>query len=100
MEARTLVTAFATCLAIASFSGCSKNDSQPPITADANKPADATVSQVKDTGVTVVQDTKQAAQTAAKDIQSIATDTAASTVQATTQHLEEYQADCGTAEAR
>ena len=84
MEARTLVTAFATCLAIASFSGCSKNDSQPPNTADANKPADATVSQVKDTGVTVVQDTKQAAQTAAKDMQSRATDTAASTVQATT----------------
>jgi len=76
MKTRTLVTAFAACLAIASFSGCSKSEPQAPNAADTQKAADTTAVQAK-----------QAAQTAATNVQQAAAkaaDTAVTTAQVAT----------------
>jgi hypothetical protein len=76
MKTRTLVTAFAACLAIVSFSGCSKSEPQPSPSADTQKAADTTAVQAR-----------QAAQTAATNVQQAAAkaaDTADTTAQAAT----------------
>ena len=76
MKTRTLVTAFAACLAIASFSGCSKSEPQAPNAADTQKAADTTAVQAR-----------QAAQTAATNVQQAAAkaaDTAVTTAQVAT----------------